>query len=73
MQATAEKEYKYTGPGPVKPEEVVDGAYVSPETFKWLNDNWDKIPDRKKGIFAAIGRVAFDESFLEDMKRQGRL
>lgn len=70
---TKEKGYKYTGPGPVKPEEVVDGAYVSPEMFKWLNDNWDKIPDRKKGIFAAIGRVSFDDDYIELMKKEGRM
>lgn len=70
---TDDKDYKYTGPGPVTPEEVVEGAYVSPETFKWLHDNWDKIPDRKKGIFAAIGRVAFDEGYLQEMRQAGRL
>lgn len=68
-----DKEYKYTGPGPVKPGEVAEGAYVSPEMFKWLEDNWDKIPERKKPFFAGIGRITFDEAYLEDMRRRERL
>lgn len=63
----------YDGPGPVKPGEVVEGAYVSPEVFKWLDENWDSIPDDRKPLFEAIGRVAFDEGYLADMRRQGRL
>lgn len=70
---TDDKDYKYTGPGPVTPEEVVEGAYVSPEMFKWLNDNWDKIPDRKKGIFAAVGRVSFDDDYVALMRKEGRM
>lgn len=70
---TDDKEYKYTGPGPVTPEEVVEGAHVSQDVIDWLNDNWDKIPERRKPFFAGIGRIAFDEGYLEYMRQQGRL
>lgn len=70
---TTEDDYKYTGPGPVKPEEVVEGAYVSPEMFKWLCDNWDSIPEKKKPLFAAIGRISFADDFIENMKKEGRM
>lgn len=59
--------------GPVKPEEVVEGSYVSPDVIKWLNDNWDKIPNNKKSLFAAIGRIGFDDGFIEQMKKEGRM